>query len=39
MVVKRWGGFLRLFHGNPHYPQQTHGQRFGAIEVHPFAVK
>ena len=24
---------MRLFHGNPHHPQQTHGQRFGAIEV------
>jgi hypothetical protein len=33
MTVKRWGGFSRLFHGNPQHPQQTHGQRYGAIEV------
>jgi hypothetical protein len=39
MHVKRWEGFFRLFHGIPQHPQQTHGQRFGAAEVGPLAVK
>ena len=33
MVVMQWRGVLRLFHGNPQHPQQTHGQRFGAIDA------
>jgi hypothetical protein len=33
MVVMRWRGVLRLFHGNPQHPQQTHRQRFGAMDV------